>query len=160
MASDHPPPPPRPKRTGLAVLALAALVAVPGAAWLQAKRAPAEGAVLLEIRWHGNGIVLQGTVRDAATQQALVAGAIARLGGESTQLVDWLDIEPAAPPLADAAALAELIRLGQEGWHLQWREAGGWLAVASPGDARSIEAGRLLQRGLGPGRPVRIVAPS
>ncbi|KLN55779.1 hypothetical protein [Variovorax paradoxus] len=111
----------------------------------------------LEIRWHGNGIILQGAVRDAATQHALVDGATARLGGEADQVVDWLDIAPAALPIADAAALASLIRLGQEGWHLQRRATEGRLVVQSADDARSAQARELLQRAFGPGVAIRLV---
>lgn len=96
---------------------LMVLLAAAGAAWVFAAARPAPPATnaALEIRWHGNGIILQGAVRDAATQQALVDGATARLGGEADQVVDWLDIAPAALPIADAASLASLIRIGQEG---------------------------------------------
>ncbi|HEX7865274.1 MAG TPA: hypothetical protein VF555_10005 [Variovorax sp.] len=92
----------------------------------------------LEIRWHGGGIVLQGTVPDVATQRALAEGAAARLGGESDQVTDWLDIKPTALPVADTAALGRLILLGQEGWHLQRRPTEGWLAVQSLTDERSV----------------------
>jgi hypothetical protein len=113
---------------------------------------------VFEIRWHGNGIILQGTVGDAATQQALVNGATARLGGEADQVVDWLDIAPAALPIANAEALAGLIRIGQEGWHLQRKGDSAWLAVQSPGDARSAQARELLQRAFGADAAVRVVA--
>jgi len=138
---------------------LMVLLAAAGAAWVFAAARPAPAAMnaALEIRWHGNGIILQGAVRDAATQQALVDGATARLGGEADQVVDWLDIAPVALPIADAAALASLIRMGQEGWHLQRRATEGWLAVQSPGDARSIQAAGLLQRAFGPGVAIRLV---
>ncbi|WP_018905868.1 hypothetical protein ABL841_14885 [Variovorax paradoxus] len=138
---------------------LMALLAAAGAAWVfaAARPAPSATSAALEIRWHGNGIVLQGAVRDAATQRALVDGATARLGGEADQVVDWLDIVPTALPIADAASLASLIRIGQEGWHLQRRAAEGWLAVQSPGDAQSAQAGELLQRAFGPGVAIRVV---
>ena len=140
---------------GLAILAMGIAWRVGAAGEPQASAA--ESASSLEIRWHGGGIVLQGTVQDAATQQVLAQGAAARLGGESEQVTDWLDITPAAPPVADAAALARLIQLGQEGWHLQRRPTEGWLAVQSPTDQRSMEAKALLQAGFGPGVAIRIV---
>ncbi|MFS2102615.1 hypothetical protein ACCC97_27025 [Variovorax sp. Varisp85] len=111
----------------------------------------------LEIRWHGGGIVLQGAVQDAATQQTLAEGAAARLGGESDQVTDWLDITPTALPVADAASLVRLINLGQEGWHLQRGPTGGWLAVQSLTDERSVQARALLQAAFGPGGAVRLV---
>ena len=138
---------------------LMVLLAAAGAVWVfaSARPAPAATNAALEIRWHGNGIILQGAVRDAATQRALVDGATARLGGEADQVVDWLDIVPAALPIADAASLASLIRIGQEGWHLQRRATEGWLAVQSPGDAQSTQASDLLQRAFGPGVAIRVV---
>jgi len=150
----------RPPIINIALLLVLALSAAAGAAWTFAtalRAAPPEDTATLEIRWHGNGIILQGAVRDAATQQALVEGATARLGGEADQVVDWLDIAPEALPVVDAAALASLIRLGQEGWHLQRRAASGWLAVQSPDDARSAQASELLQRAFGPGVAIRLV---
>lgn len=136
------------------------LAAAAGLAWAIAASRPDTPATsaALEIRWHGNGIILQGSVRDAATQHALVDGATARLGGEVDQVVDWLDIAPAALPVADAAALASLIRLGQEGWHLQRRTADGWLAVQSLTDERSVQARQLLQSAFGPDVAIRLVA--
>ncbi|HWT19995.1 MAG TPA: hypothetical protein VN280_13850, partial [Variovorax sp.] len=77
---------------------------------------------------------------------------------EADQVVDWLDIVPAALPIADAASLASLIRIGQEGWHLQRRATEGWLAVQSPGDAQSAQASELLKRAFGPGVAIRVVA--
>lgn len=138
---------------------LMVVVAAAGAAWVFAAMRPASPATnaLLEIRWHGNGIVLQGAVRDAATQQILVEGATARLGGEANQVVDWLDIAPAALPVADAASLASLIRLGQEGWQLQRRAADAWLAMQSPDDDRGAQATQLLQRAFGPDVKVRVI---
>lgn len=112
----------------------------------------------LEIRWHGGGIVLQGSVPDEATQRTLAEGAAARLGGESDQVTDWLDITPTALPIADAAALAKLIQLGQEGWHLQRRSAEGWLAVPPLTDERSAQARALLQTAFGPGVAMRLIA--
>jgi len=146
----------RPRIIALLMLVLAAAA---GVAWAfaAARPAPSANGAVLEIRWHGNGIILQGAVRDAATQQALVEGATARLGGEADQVVDWLDIAPEALPVADAAALASLIRMGQEGWHLQRRSTGGWLAVQSPEDARSAQASELLQRAFGPDVAIRLV---
>jgi len=146
----------RPRVIALLMVFLAAA----GVAWMFAATRPAPPAVdtVLEIRWHGNGIVLQGAVRDAATQHVLVEGATARLGGEADQVVDWLDIAPAALSVANAEALAGLIRLGQEGWHLQRRAADAWLAVQSPGDERSVQARELLQRAFGPDVAVRLVS--
>jgi hypothetical protein len=112
----------------------------------------------IDIRWHQGSMVLDGKVRDAETQQILVAGATARLGGEVDQVVDWLVIDAAAAPLADAHALAQLIRLGLDGWHLQGRAQESWLAVPNPGDARSAEAQALAQRAFGRAMPVRLVA--
>jgi hypothetical protein len=120
-------------------LAIACLIAL-AVAWHFTAKTPQVAGLPLEIRWHGNGIVLQGAVRDVATQRALTEGAAVRLGGETDQVVDWLDIVPSALPVADAAALAELIRLGQEGWHLQRRPKDGWLAVQSLSDDRSTRA--------------------
>ena len=139
---------------------LMALLAAAGAAWVfaAARPAPSATSAALEIRWHGNGIILQGAVRDAATQHALVEGAAARLGGEADQVVDWLDITPAALPVADVAALAGVLQLGQEGWHLQRRADDGWLALQSPGDARSAQASELLQRAFGPGVAIRLIS--
>ncbi len=117
----------------------------------------AETTPSLEIRWHGGGIVLQGTVRDAATQRVLAEGAAARLGGESDQVTDWLDITPTALPVADAGALARVILLGQEGWHLQRRATESWLAVQSPADERSAQARALLQAAFGPDVAIRLV---
>lgn len=139
----------------LAVLAAGVAWHLTGGGGAQARTA--EAAPSLEIRWHGGGIVLQGTVRDAATQRALAEGAAARLGGESDQVTDWLDITPAALPVADAAALARLILLGQEGWHLQRRPTEGWLAVQSLTDERSVQAKALLQAAFGPGVAIRLV---
>jgi hypothetical protein len=138
---------------------LMVVVAAAGAAWVFAAMRPASPATnaLLEIRWHGNGIVLQGAVRDAATQQVLVEGATARLGGEANQVVDWLDIAPAALPVADAASLASLIRLGQEGWHLQRHATEAWLAMQSPHDDRGAQARQLLQRAFGPDAKVSVI---
>ncbi len=96
-------------------------------------------------------------MRDAATQHVLVEGATARLGGEANQVVDWLDIAPAALPVADAASLASLIRLGQEGWHLQRHATDAWLAVQSPNDGRSAQAKQLLQRAFGPEVTIRLI---
>ncbi|SDI41541.1 hypothetical protein [Variovorax sp. OV700] len=146
----------RPRIIALLMLVLAAAAGIAWAFAAARPALPANGAAL-EIRWHGNGIILQGAVRDAATQHALVEGATARLGGEADQVVDWLDIAPEALPVADAAALASLIRVGQEGWHLQRRAASGWLAVHSPDDARSAQAGELLQRAFGPDVTIRLV---
>lgn len=117
----------------------------------------AASSPLLEIRWHGGGIVLQGSVPDEATQRALAEGAAARLGGESDQVTDWLDITSAALPVADAAALAKLIQLGQEGWHLQRHSAEGWLAVPSLTDERSTEARALLQTAFGSSVAMRLI---
>lgn len=142
---------------------LACLLAVAFAvAWRPASQqvatvSEATPAAALEIRWHGGGIVLQGAVRDAATQRALAEGAAARLGGEADQVTDWLDIAPTALTVADPAALAQLIRLGQEGWHLQRRPAEGWLAVQSLTDARSAQARALLQAAFGADVPMRLV---
>jgi hypothetical protein len=146
------------RKRRIAVLAVL-LAAAAGAAWLAARVPPAAapGGAALEIRWHGHGIVLQGAVPDAATQQALVEGATARLGGESSQVIDWLDIRPDALPVADAAALAQLIRLGQEGWHLQRRAAEGSLALPRSDPAHSAPARELLQRAFGPDLPVRLI---
>jgi hypothetical protein len=141
----------------LAVLAAGVAWRLAGDGEAQARTANAEAAPSLEIRWHGGGIVLQGTVRDAATQHALAEGAAARLGGESEQVTDWLDITPAALPVADPAALARLILLGQEGWHLQRRQTEGWLAVQSLTDERSVQAKALLQAAFGPGVAIRLV---
>jgi len=135
------------------LLAAAAVVFV---AWNPATEKTV-GAPLLEIRWHGGGIVLQGKVRDVATQQALAQGAAARLGGETDQVTDWLDITPTGLVVADPAALAQLIRLGQEGWHLQRRPAEARLAVQSLADARSAQALSLLQAAFGPGVPARLI---
>jgi hypothetical protein len=79
-------------------------------------------------------------------------------GGEADQVVDWLDITPAALPVADVAALAGVLQLGQEGWHLQRRADDGWLALQSPGDARSAQASELLQRAFGPGVAIRLIS--
>jgi len=146
--------------TRLSVACLAILVT--GATWRVAgdaeERGQTDGATpSLEIRWHRVGIVLQGAVRDAATQQALAASAAARLGGESEQVIDWLDITPAALPVADAAALARLVLLGQDGWHLQRWPTEGRLAVQSPTDERSFQAKALLQAAFGPGVVIRVV---
>jgi len=133
-----------------------ALVAVAG--WLVlAARHDTRGEGI-EIRWHQGGVVLDGKVRNAATEQILVQGATARLGGEADQVVDWLVIDDAVAPLADANALAQLIRLGLDGWHLQERAGDGWLAVENPGDARSAQAHALAQRAFGRDAPVRLVA--
>ena len=150
----------RPPIINIALLLVLALSAAAGAAWTFAtalRAAPPEDTATLEIRWHGNGIILQGAVRDVATQHALAEGAATRLGGEADQVVDWLDITPAALPVADVAALAGVLQLGQEGWHLQRRADDGWLAVQSPGDARSARASELLQRAFGPGVAIRLV---
>ncbi|MDQ0569341.1 hypothetical protein QFZ42_001175 [Variovorax paradoxus] len=138
---------------------LMVVVAAAGAAWVFAATRPASPVTdaVLEIRWHGNGIILQGAVRDAATQHVLVEGATARLGGEADQVVDWLDIAPAAPPIADAASLGSLINLGQEGWHLQRHATEAWLAVRSPDDERSTQARQLLQRAFGPQVAIRLI---
>ena len=103
----------------------------------------------IEIRWHQGGIVLDGKVRDAETERILVAGATARLGGEVDQVTDWLVIDAATAPLADADALAQLIRLGLDGWHLQRRAQEGWLAVPAPGDPLGAEGQALAQRAFG-----------
>ncbi|MDR6886975.1 MULTISPECIES: hypothetical protein [Variovorax] len=147
------------RKTRLIALLIIA-VAAASAAWVFAATRPAPPArdAVLEIRWHGNGIILQGAVRDAATQQALVEGATARLGGEADQVVDWLDVAPAALPIADAASLASLVRLGQEGWHLQRHATEAWLAVQSPGDERSAQARQLLQRAFGPDVAIRLIS--
>jgi len=146
----------------IALLLVLALAVSAGLGWAFASQrhaAPLENnGAALEIRWHGNGIILQGAVRDAATQHALVEGAAARLGGEADQVVDWLDITPAALPVADVAALAGVLQLGQEGWHLQRRADDGWLALQSPGDARSAQASELLQRAFGPGVAIRLIS--
>jgi hypothetical protein len=139
----------------LAVLAAAVAWQLTAGGDAQARAADATPS--LEIRWHGGGIVLQGAVQDAATQHALAEGAAARLGGESDQVTDWLDITPAALPVADAASLARLILLGQEGWHLQRRSTEGWLAVQSLADERSVQAKALLQDAFGPGVAMRLV---
>ncbi|MBJ2159924.1 hypothetical protein JC881_29410 [Variovorax sp. IB41] len=128
------------------------------AAWHFTAQTSAAAGPPLEIRWHGNGIVLQGAVRDVATQRALAEGAAARLGGETDQVVDWLDIVPSALPVADAAALADLIRLGQEGWHLQRRPTDGWLAVQSLSDERSTKARALLRSAFGADVSIELVA--
>ncbi len=142
-------------------VACLAILAI-GAAWRLADggeehRQVAGSTPSLEIRWHGGGIVLQGVVRDAATQQALAASAAARLGGEREQVIDWLDITPAALPVSDAGALARLVLLGQEGWHLQRWPTEGRLAVQSPADEHSLQAKALLQAAFGPGVVVRVV---
>jgi hypothetical protein len=138
----------------LAIACLMALVI----AWHFTAHTSAAAGPPLEIRWHGNGIVLQGAVRDVATQRALAEAAAARLGGEADQVVDWLDIVPSALPVADAAALAELIRLGQEGWHLQRRPKDGWLAVQSISDERSARARALLRSVFGADVSIELVA--
>jgi len=151
----------RPPIINVALLLVLALAAAAGAAWAYAtalRAAPPANTAMLEIRWHGNGIILQGAVRDVATQHALVEGATARLGGEADQVVDWLDITPAALPVADVAALAAVLQLGQEGWHLQRRADDGWLAVQSPGDARSARTSELLQRAFGRGVTIRLIS--
>lgn len=151
----------RPPIINIALLLVLTLSAAAGAAWAFAaalRAAPPENAAAVEIRWHGNGIILQGAVRDAATRHALVEGATARLGGEADQVVDWLDITPAALPVADVAALAGVLQLGQEGWHLHRRAADVWLAVQSPGDARSAQASQLLQRAFGAGVAIRLIS--
>ncbi|WP_432726512.1 hypothetical protein [Variovorax sp. W6] len=147
----------------IASIACLAILAV-GVAWrltaggeAQVRTVGAQAAPSLEIRWHGGGIVLQGTVLDAATQHTLAEGAAARLGGESDQVTDWLDITPTALPVADPTALAKLILLGQEGWHLQRRPTEGWLAVQSLTDERSAQAKALLQAAFGPGVAIRLV---
>ncbi len=138
------------------LLALA-LLAVAG--WLVfASRHPGHDDGI-EIRWHQGGIVLDGKVRDAETERILVAGATARLGGEVDQVIDWLVIDAATTPLADANALAQLIRLGLDGWHLQRRAQEGWLAVPAPGDPLSAEApgagaARLRSRYAGAARGI------
>lgn len=144
----------------LSIACLAILAAVAGwhlASGSGARARVADATPSLEIRWHGGGIVLQGTVQDVATQRSLAEGAAARLGGESDQVTDWLDITPTAPPVADAAALAKVILLGQEGWHLQRRSTEGLLAVQSPTDERSMQAKALLQAAFGPGVAIRLV---
>ena len=145
------------KRLGVIAFPAACLAAL-AVAWSVAAPGRSEAGPMLEIRWHGNGIVLQGAVRDAATQRTLAEGAAARLGGEEDQVVDWLDITPAALPVADVAALAGVLQLGQEGWHLQRRADDGWLALQSPGDARSAQASELLQRAFGPGVAIRLIS--
>ncbi|MET3492972.1 hypothetical protein [Variovorax boronicumulans] len=144
------------RRVGVVAMLCTCLIALL-VAWRFASPEPPAASTALEIRWHGNGIVLQGKVKDAATQHALADGAAARLGGEADQVVDWLDIEPTALPVADAAALAELIRLGDEGWHLQRRPGDARLALQSTSDARSARAHTLLQRAFGPGVAVELV---
>jgi hypothetical protein len=144
-------------RPALGAWAVACLIAL-AVAWHFMAKTPQVTGAALEIRWHGNGIVLQGVVRDVATQRALAEGAAARLGGETDQVVDWLDIAPSALPVADAAALAELIRLGQEGWHLQRRPKDGWLAVQSLSDDRSTRARALLRSAFGPEVSMELVA--
>ncbi|MGJ7605331.1 hypothetical protein ACSFA7_13425 [Variovorax sp. LT1R20] len=144
-------------RPALIAWAVACLIAL-AVAWHFMAKAPQATGAALEIRWHGNGIILQGEVRDVATQRTLAEGAAARLGGEADQVVDWLDIVPSALPVADAAALAELIRLGQEGWHLQRRPKDGWLAVQSLSDERSDKARALLRAAFGPGVSMELVA--
>lgn len=144
------------RRLGVVALLSACLIALL-VAWRFASPEQPAASTALEIRWHGNGIVLQGKVKDAATQRALADGAAARLGGEPDQVVDWLDIEPGALPVADAAALAELIRLGQEGWHLQRRPGDAWLALQSTSDERSARARALLHRAFGPGVAIELV---
>ncbi|NVM91288.1 hypothetical protein FHT32_004952 [Variovorax sp. SG517] len=152
-----------PKRIKILAASIACVaILAAGIAWHliaagEAQASAARASPSLEIRWHGGGIVLQGMVRDAATQQALAASAAARLGGESEQVIDWLDITPAAPPVADPAALARLILLGQEGWHLQRRPTEGWLAVQFPADERSLQGRALLQAAFGPGVAIRLV---
>ena len=141
---------------------LMAVVSVVLAAWLPAtekaaRAGDAASAPLLEIRWHGGGIVLQGAVRDSATQHALAQAAAERLGGETDQVTDWLDIKPTGLVVADPAALARLIRLGQEGWHLQRQPAEARLAVQSLTDTRSAQARSLLQSAFGPGVSARVV---
>ena len=145
------------QRLGVIAFSAACLAAL-AVAWSVAAPGRSAAGPVLEIRWHGNGIVLQGAVRDAATQRTLAEGAAARLGGEEDQVVDWLDITPAALPVADAAALAELIRLGQEGWHLQRRPRDGWLAVQSLTGERSDRARALLRSAFGPEVPIQLVA--
>jgi len=144
-------------RAALIASAAACLIVLAVAWHFTTGNSQAAGAPL-EIRWHGNGIILQGEVRDAATQRVLAEGAAARLGGEADQVVDWLDIVPTALPVADASALAELIRLGQEGWHLQRRPKDGWLAVQSLTDERSAKARTLLRTAFGPGVSMELVA--
>jgi hypothetical protein len=144
-------------RPALIASAVACLIVL-AAAWHFTARNSQRAGAALEIRWHGNGIILQGVVRDVATQRALAEGAAARLGGEADQVVDWLDIVPSALPVADAAALAELIRLGQEGWHLQRRPKDGWLAVQSLSDDRSARARALLRTAFGPEVSMELVA--
>lgn len=136
----------------LAILAAAVAWRLTTGSDAQARAAPS-----LEIRWHGGGIVLQGAVQDVATQQALAEAAAARLGGETDQVIDWLDITPAALPVVDAASLARLIKLGQEGWHLQRRPTEGWLAVQSLTDERGVQAKALLQAAFGPEVAMRLV---
>lgn len=116
------------------------------------------GTAHLEIRWHQGNVILSGIVRDAETQAVLVDSARARLGGESEQVVDWMNIDADAPPIADPAALGLLIRKGREGWHLRREAAGGWLAVQSPNDPASEEARVLAQRAFGPGVSVHLAA--
>ncbi len=142
---------------GLLAAAAVVFVAWNPAAEKTVGASEAASVPLLEIRWHGGGIVLQGKVRDVATQQALAQGAAARLGGETDQVTDWLDITPTGLVVADPAALAQLIRLGQEGWHLQRRPAEARLAVQSLTDARSAQALSLLQAAFGPGVPARLI---
>lgn len=146
--------------TWLSVACLAILAI--GAAWRLADGGEEHGQVAgstpsLEIRWHGGGIVLQGAVRDSATQHALAQAAAERLGGETDQVTDWLDIKPTGLVVADPAALARLIRLGQEGWHLQRQPAEARLAVQSLADTRSAQAQSLLQSAFGPGVSARLV---
>ncbi|MDQ0045083.1 hypothetical protein [Variovorax boronicumulans] len=144
-------------RPALIASAVACLIAL-AVAWHFTARTSQAAGPPLEIRWHGNGIILQGQVRDVATQRLLAEGAAARLGGEADQVVDWLDIVPSALPVADAAALAELILLGQEGWHLRRRPKDGWLAVQSLTDERSAKARTLLRTAFGPGVSMELVA--
>lgn len=143
-------------KPGPAPLLALALVAVAGWLALGPREEPRDEGI--EIRWHQGSVVLDGKVRDAETEQILVAGATARLGGEVDQVVDWLVIDAATAPLADTHALAQLIRLGLDGWHLQGRAQERWLAVPDPGDARSAEAKALAQRAFGRAKPVRLVA--
>lgn len=96
-------------------------------------------------------------MRDSATQHALAQAAAERLGGETDQVTDWLDIKPTGLVVADPAALARLIRLGQEGWHLQRQPAEARLAVQSLADTRSAQAQSLLQSAFGPGVSARLV---
>lgn len=101
---------------GAALLAVAVLLAV----FAFTRDRGSAAATGLEIAWQQGHIVLQGRVRDAATQALLADAAQARLGGSAEQVYELLDIDPQAPALLDAAALGALMQLGSEGWRLRW----------------------------------------